>query len=76
MKLCAAIEPRAVDWTIVQPGDTDEEKENNCKYALSLARKLGCVIFCVWEDIMKVNYKMILILVCTLFEVKEGGSNL
>ena len=25
IKLCAAIEPRAVDWDIVQPGETEEE---------------------------------------------------
>lgn len=52
-------------------GETDEEKENNAKYILSIARKLGCVIFCVWEDIPHVNYKMILVLVCSLFEVHE-----
>jgi plastin-1 len=69
IQLCAAIEPRAVNWDIVLPGETDEEKENNAKYILSLARKLGCVIFCVWEDIPKVNYKMILVLVCSLYEV-------
>lgn len=59
-------------------GETDEDKENNSKYVLSIARKLGCVIFCVWEDIPKVNYKMILVLVCSLFEIKlakERGEN-
>lgn len=52
-------------------GETDEEKENNAKYILSIARKLGAVIFAVWEDITQVNYKMILVLVCSLFEVFE-----
>lgn len=51
IKLCEAIEPRAVDQAYVMPGETDEEKENNSKYVLSLARKLDCVIFCIWEDI-------------------------
>ena len=69
IKLCAAIEPRAVNWEIVQAGETEEEKNNNAKYVLSIARKLGCVIFCVYEDIPKVNFKMILVLVCSLFEV-------
>ena len=68
-KLCAAIEPRAVNWEIVLPGETQEEKENNAKYVISIARKLGCVIFCVYEDIPKVNYKIILVLICSLFEV-------
>ena len=26
IKLCGAIEPRAVNWDIVQKGETDEEK--------------------------------------------------
>jgi plastin-1 len=69
IKLCASIEPRAIDWDIVMKGETEEEKENNAKYVLTVARKLGCVIFCVWEDIPKVNYKMILVLVCSLFEI-------
>ena len=72
MKLVAAIEPRAIDWEAVMPGANDEEKENNAKYILSCARKLGCVIFCVWEDIPKVNYKMILVLVCSLYEIHKG----
>ena len=69
VKLCAAIEPRAINWDIVQKGDTEEEKDNNAKYVISIARKLGCVIFCVYEDIPKVNAKMMLVLICSLFEV-------
>jgi plastin-1 len=71
IKLCAGIEHRAIDWDIVMKGETDEEKENNAKYVVSIARKLGAVIFCVWEDIVKVNYKMILVLVCSLFEIYQ-----
>lgn len=71
LKLCAAIEPKAIDWDIITKGETDEEKENNAKYIISIARKLGAVIFCVWEDIPKVNYKMLLVLVCSLFEIYE-----
>ena len=48
--LCSAIEPRAVNWDIVQEGTTDDEKMNNAKYAISVARKLGAVIFSIWED--------------------------
>ena len=74
IKLCAGIEPRAVNWDIVQRGETQEEKENNAKYVLSLARKLGCVIFCVHDDIPNVNYKMILVLICSLFEVWDENQ--
>lgn len=71
LRLCSAIEPKAIDWEIVMKGETDEEKENNAKYILSICRKLGAVIFSVWEDITKVNPKMVLVIVCTLFEVYE-----
>lgn len=69
INLCSAIEPRAVNWDIVMKGETEEERENNAKYLISIARKLGATIFLVWEDIPKVNYKMILVLVCSLFDV-------
>lgn len=71
MKLCAGVEPRAINWDIVMPGENDEEKANNAKYVISIARKLGAVVFCVWEDIVKVNYKMILVLACSLFSIQE-----
>jgi len=57
LHLCAAIEPRAVNWDLVMNENTDDDKKNNCKYAISVARKLGAVIFCVWEDIIAVNSK-------------------
>jgi len=50
--VCAAIEPRCVNWDLVLPGETDDDKCNNAKYAISCARKLGGVIFCVWEDLV------------------------
>ena len=70
IELCASIEPRAVDWDLVTDGENDEDKEMNAKYAVSLARKFGAVIFCVWNDIPKVNRKMILVMACSLYEIK------
>lgn len=46
--------------------DTDEAKEQNAKYVLSVARKLGATIFLVWEDIKEVKPKMLMIFVATL----------
>lgn len=69
--LLATIEPRAINWELVTAGQilklknknklkgsNPEEIENNCKYVLSVARKLGATIFLIWEDIKDVNFKI------------------
>ena len=73
--LCSAIEPRAVNWDIVQDGTTDDEKMNNAKYAISVARKLGAVIFSIWEDFVQVNPKQMLIFFATMNEIHQKGKN-
>jgi plastin-1 len=69
--LLSSIEPRAVNWDLVQAGETDEEKQNNAKYAISIARKLGAVMFCVWEDLVHVNPKQLLIFVSTCLDIQQ-----
>lgn len=73
--LCAGVEPRAVNWDLVTPGEEEEDRINNAKYAISIARKLGATIFCVWDDIVKVNHKMILVFVCALNDVHQEMKN-
>ena len=74
IKLCGDIEPRVINWDLVTPGVTDEEQELNAKYAISIARKLGCVIFLVWEDIPALNPKMLLIFVASLWDLKNNNK--
>jgi hypothetical protein len=69
--LLGAIEPRAVNWDLVLNGDTEEDKTNNAKYAISIARKLGAVIFSIWEDIVKVNPKQMLIFISTCMDIQN-----
>ena len=45
----------------------------NAKYAISIARKLGAVIFLVWEDVVELNQKMMLIFIASLFELYEDS---
>ena len=68
--LLAAVEPRAIDRKMVTPGVTPEEKCLNAKYAISSARKLGCSLFVVWEDITDCKSKMILSFVATVMSFK------
>ena len=69
IKLCGRIEPKIINWEIVTGGETEKDKEDNAKYAISIARKLGTTIFCVWDDIPALNKKMILIFVCSLYDL-------
>jgi hypothetical protein len=67
--LCDKINPGIVNWEFVTDGDSEDDRMNNAKYAISIARKMGAIIFCVWEDIEKVNYKMILVFICSLYDI-------
>lgn len=65
--LCSAVEPRIVDWDVVIKEDNDEAHKNNAKYALSIARSLECIIFNVWEDLLRPNPKAIMIYITVLY---------
>lgn len=60
LHLCDALTPGIVNWEIVATGATEEEKEQNAKYVLSVARKMGCGVFLLWEDVVEVKPKMLM----------------
>lgn len=60
MDLLWACQPDSVNWDLVTPGKSDEEKMMNAQYAISCARKMGCTVFLLWEDIVEVKEKMML----------------
>ena len=73
INIMKSIEPRSINWDIViTDKDDDESKQNNAKYTISIARKLGATVFLVWEDIAEVKSKLLLTLLASLYEV---GSN-
>lgn len=69
LNLCKAIDGEIVDDELITPGETDEDKEMNAKYAISLARKFGAVIFLAWDDIPNLNKKMILVFCASLYDI-------
>ena len=69
INICKAIEPRAVNPDLVTAGETDEDKKLNAMYAISLARKLNAIIFCVWEDMVNVNPKQLFIFLATMMDI-------
>ncbi|XP_038905143.1 fimbrin-1-like [Benincasa hispida] len=66
LDLLSAVEPRVVNWNLVTNGENDDEKRLNATYIISVARKLGCSIFLLPDDIMEVNPKMILTLTASI----------
>ncbi|KAF5726488.1 fimbrin-like protein 2 [Tripterygium wilfordii] len=78
LELLCAVEPRVVNWSVVTKGETDEDKKLNATYIISVARKLGCSIFLLPEDIMEVNQKMILTLTASIMYwslQQQGGDS-
>lgn len=69
MRVLESIEPRAIDWEIMQEGDSEEALKNNAKYVISVARSFGAVIFAVWEDFVQVNPKQMLIFLAVINEI-------
>jgi plastin-1 len=68
LELVSAIEPRAVDWEVVNNrADTYDAQMMNAKYCISSARKIGACVFLVPEDIVEVKSKMILTFVAGLW---------
>lgn len=74
-KLCAAVAPKSVNTDFITPGETDEDAEQNAKYAISVARKINAPVFCLWEDLVEVKSKMILSFIGSLMIVDRKGVN-
>ena len=73
INIMKSIEPRSINWDIVVTDkEDDESKQNNAKYAISIARKLGKKKKKKWEDIAEVKSKLLLTFLASLFEV---GNN-
>jgi len=60
--LLDACQKNSVDFNIVLPGYSSDDKMKNAQYAISCARKMGCTVFLLWEDIVEVKPKMMLTL--------------
>jgi len=74
IKLVSCIEPEVVDDELVTEGQTEEDQIMNARYAISIARKLDCCIFCLAEDVQEVKPKMILTFVAAVMARFLGGA--
>merc|ERR1712146_439987 len=60
LRLLHRLRPESVEESDILPGETEDEKAQNAKYAITCARKMRCSIFLLWEDIVEVKPKMIM----------------
>lgn len=65
------IAPGYVDYDLVAPGKTEEEMYANARLAISIARKLGALIWLVPEDINEVRSRLIITFVASLMSIKK-----
>ena len=60
LELLTAMRPQTVNPDMITAGVETEERVQNAKYAISVARKLGAAVFLTFDDIIEVKPKMML----------------
>ncbi|KAL0125085.1 hypothetical protein PUN28_004317 [Cardiocondyla obscurior] len=60
LDLIDAIKPGSVNYDLVKEGENDNDRLDNAKYAISLARKCGARIYALPEDITQVKPRMLM----------------
>jgi len=70
--LIDSVKPGIADYSLVVHSNDPKDHLLNAKYAVSLARKAGCCVFDLPEDIVEVRNKMIMTYVATVMAVDLG----
>ncbi|KAM8732925.1 plastin-2-like [Acanthopagrus schlegelii] len=61
LELIDTLQPNSVNFELVKTEDlSDEDKLDNAKYAVSMARKIGAKVYALPEDLVEVNQKMVM----------------
>ncbi|KAF9349504.1 hypothetical protein BGX26_012200 [Mortierella sp. AD094] len=68
------VRPGSIDYAMVSRGTTLEDAKLNAKYAISVARKIGAVIFVLPEDIIECRAKLILTFIGSLMAIDTAGK--
>jgi len=69
--LLNSVNSQVINWEYVTEGKTPEDRLNNARYSISVARKLGATIFLLPEDIVEVKPKMILTFVASIMSLQK-----
>ncbi|KAF8697165.1 hypothetical protein HU200_036162 [Digitaria exilis] len=78
LSLLNAVGPHTVNWSHVTQGQNEQEKKSNASYLISVARKLGCPVFLLPEDILDVKPEMMICFTADILtrELELSASNL
>ncbi|GAA5990071.1 hypothetical protein JCM11641_001026 [Rhodosporidiobolus odoratus] len=76
LDLLDALKPGYVDYGLVYEGRTSEECKANAKLAISIARKLGSLIYLVPEDIVEVRPRLVLTFCAALMAWQSANNRL
>ncbi|XP_041657814.1 plastin-3-like [Cheilinus undulatus] len=61
LELIDAIQPDSINYDLVKTGSlSEEDKLENAKYAISMARKIGARVYALPEDLVEVKSKMVM----------------
>ncbi|XP_034429190.1 plastin-2 [Hippoglossus hippoglossus] len=61
LDLIDSIQPGSIRYDLLKTDDlTEDEKLNNAKYAISMARKIGARVYALPEDLVEVKPKMVM----------------
>ena len=69
LQLIKAVAPRSVDMGQATPGVSASDRRLNARLAISCARRAGCMVFALWEDVTECKPKMLLVLFATLMQL-------
>jgi len=58
--LVDCIKPGCINYDMVKAGNTDQERIDNAKFAISMSRKIGARVYALPEDIVEVKSKMVM----------------
>ncbi|EDO27717.1 predicted protein, partial [Nematostella vectensis] len=67
LDLIDCISPKMINPALINPDPlSDEDKLPNAQYAISMARKIGAVVYALPEDLVEVKPKMVLTVFASL----------
>eukprot|EP00916_Digyalum_oweni_P008135 GHVL01013617.1.p1 GENE.GHVL01013617.1~~GHVL01013617.1.p1 ORF type:complete len:903 (+),score=230.80 GHVL01013617.1:42-2750(+) len=77
LQLIDCIRPQSVDWCVVHGLNAEslslEEKRRNCEYLISLARRLGAMVFPLWSHIVNGRSKIIFTFAAAIYDAHLRG---